>query len=681
MKRQPVKRSLFEITKKLNTLSSEGSNLPRNTSESVKTYNNQVSFEKDFLTNSRICSHDGKKSFLGITNADISGIKHDEVIKNLQYKFYNYILMEEFRCMINTIIDISDGKQSERQRINTYLSELKKFGEPSAYNYALKGDIKSQDYGDRKKHSTFKGNMVVIKCPREPAGSKELIHELVVGVAATNKLRMYVPNFSYVLDAFTCSGTTVNNYTKEVIDFCTSDTESVAYVIYENIDNATPLGKLAASQMSEIDIAKNFLKYLMQMALSLNLAEILYGFAHRDLHTENVLLRKVSEDPFYIPYSHMGEIVYVESPGSIATFIDYGMSHIKVENHNGENIHLGKLDSSGFFENIGISSKDSYTIADLYKIICFFIRKALENDKKILASYVSSLLGGYFYDLSISKDNFFSMNEDDILFLITTQWDSRYHIPREIVNEKEWNITDFIEYLNIFNQEIFKEVLLKKELPIEERVFGFFEECPPPEVTRDELNIHIANIPSVDVFIENPNNEEVKSRIFSNINTVIQNEKLDMSTEINDKNHRGFFNIPENEETAKKEIGIYIESIQNLNSLASVTVKLHNRIQKYSYCLDKFGEGKKKDDINKLFKDLILKATKAYDKNKEYVLRIKDHIRQNYRTLQLFIFGSERDTPLTEKEVEKYNPNIFYDVYTKYRSSIVLFEQISIKIN
>ena len=666
------------LTNVINDLYDQGKSLPIDTEESHRQYDAQVRFEARYLVESRICKANGSNSLLGISNADVSGIRQSDVINNLTNKFYDHNLMEEIRCIINTILDISDGKESERQRINTYLKGMKRFGTPSAYNYALKGDIDTQNYVIRRKHSTFKGNMVVIKCPREPAGSKELIHERVLG-DHLNNLRKLIPNFSYVYDAFTCSGTTVNNYTKEVIDFCTSDNESVAYVMYENIDNAISLADLAESEIDQIEIAKQFFKYLMQISLSLNLAESAYGFAHRDLHTDNVLLRKYAEKTFALAYSHLGKLVYLLTPGSIATFIDYGMSRVRVPSGEVDSsgnplyINLGKLDSSGFFENIGLSYKDSFTISDVYKVVCFFIRKCLQVGKPITALHISSLLGGFFYGVS-------NMSETDIVLLLTGQWDVRYHLPKEVVNANGWNMSDFVAYLNSFYDFLYGEELLLDKVPDGIELFGCFDSCPIPETIREELNIHIAEIPTIDVFVENPNNTEVIDRIYKNMKTVIQNERLEMSNEINSKHHRGFWDIPENAELAFSQIDVYTESIQDLVSVAGISLNLHNRIRKYSYCKDKFGTDKDRNAINKLFSKLISDVEKAYNYNKEYIIRIKESIKQNYIKIQKFIFGVERTSQLTEREVEKYASNPFYDLYTKYRAAITLFDQVGIAL-
>lgn len=681
--------SVAYLTRQLEDEYQRGRKLPRNTPALVKQYNDQVRFEAKYLTSSRICTHNGENSILGISNADISGIKKDVITKKLDNNFYDYNLMEEVRCMINTILDVSDGVESERERINVFFNKMKRFGTNSAYNYALKGDIREKNSLRCKKHETYIGDMFVVKCPREPAGSRELIHERVVG-DHLNKLRQFIPNFSYVYDAFTCSGTTVNNNTKEVIDFCTSDVDPVAYVIYENIKSAIPIGELPKrncnTKHDQVGIAKDFFRYLMQTAISLNLAEQMCGFAHCDLHDENLLLRKVSDKPFSILYSHGGRDVYVISPGSIATFIDYGMSHVRTFDDNGNIVDVGKLDSSGFFENIGVSAKNTNTMADIYKLICFFIRRCIAEGKIETILHVSALLAGYFYSEK-------SLDEHTIISIIYNQFEVRYHVPHHIVLENGWNIVDFIEYLDGFFEQLYGERLLNYETPVDSQgkrypIFGCFDECEfeDPVKIRDEINIHIADVPTLDIFVLNPNNVEVKTRVEKNFKTVIENERLEMAEEINAKHHRGFVVVNPNPDVALEQIPILTESIQDLNVLAGIVFKLYKRIKKYNFCLDKFGdfdtstESKMdRESYNKILKALIDECVKYYNYNIEYVMRIKSSITDNYYIIQKLIFGEIKTQALNEYEVEKFSSNKFYDLYTKYRATIILFENVGIK--
>ena len=55
------------------------------------------------------------------------------------------------------------------------------------------------------------------------------------------------------------------------------------------------------------------------------------GFTHNDLHLENILVRSVPGfEEFYIPYE--GDYVY---GSKIATFIDYGLSHVYITDESG----------------------------------------------------------------------------------------------------------------------------------------------------------------------------------------------------------------------------------------------------------------------------------------------------------------------------------------------------------
>jgi len=654
--------TIISLTNRLNDLFEIGKKLPEYTDKHTEQYDKQIKFEIEHLNNSRICHYDGKNSLLGISHADISGINYEEVHKNLSTKFYDHNLMEEVRCMINTILDITDDTESDRQRINTYLKNMERFGEQSAFNHALRGNIEKQHCLENKTTSKFIGHMVVIKCPREPAGSRELIHEFAIG-ERLNELRKFLPNFAYVYDAFSCSGATVDNDTKEVLDFCTSEKDSVSYVVYENIDNSIPIYKLLEEDISDDEIIKKFYKYLMQIALSLNIAEQKFNFQHRDLHTKNVLIRHYSDKEFVIAYSHNNELCYVKSPGGISTFIDYGMSSGHLKNDKGETVNIGKVDSSGWSENVGISSYDGNVISDIYKLMCFFIRECINYKKINVALHISSILGTFFY----GKQN---METDDIMNIIIKQWHVRYNIPYKIAKEKKYFIDDFIDYLNVFYEHFFEEPLLNDKIPDGFDLFGCFESCPNHDEIRKTLNIHIADIPSLNVFIENPNNETVKKNISDNIKLVIENEFTVLHNEVTDKHHKGFFYINDDEEKADNNIDHYTQSVQDLISIAGINFRLYNKIKMYTYCKNEFINNN--DDFDKL----IDFAREIYNKNNKYITSIKEAIKHNYLVVQKFIFGKEMKQQLTDEEVSMYNENMFYDIYSKYKATLNLLDEI-----
>lgn len=614
----------------------------------VKIFKEQVDYEDKFAGNGRICHPNGKESLMSISVTELSSANTKAIIDNLKYRFYDHNMMEEVRCMINTIIDIqnNDGA-SERARIHHFLDGLQRFGAPSAYNFALKGDIKTEN-NDEKGYHKFTGDMVVIKCPREPINAKELIHELVCGIGGLNNLRKYIPNFSYVYDAFYCGAPVVNDETKEVVNWCMNTDNPVSYVIYENITNPIAFGDLAKDKKQ--GISKDFLMYMGQISLAEYLAELLYNFAHCDLHGDNVLLRGYTEETFYIPYTFCGNIYYIPSPGKIATFIDYGMSHIKLP----DGTDLGKLDASGFFYNIGISPFDTTAIADIHKLLCFVIRESIIQENEELLQCSALLLFGYFYDSDIDMDK--------IMYLINEQFDARYHVDPDTVREKGWNMTDFTMYLNEFSKELYGVTILNESIPDGSKIFGeFFVESPTQEEIKQELNIKIPEIPSLFDLSQNPDNKEVKNAILKNIKVVVQNERNIIQAILNDTHH-SFFVIPNEFSKFEKEIKNYNDSIDNCADVLNGCYKLKEKLKEIRLA----------EQILKIksLSSLVTQAQEKLDEDISYIKRIKPAIQENYTKLQNFIFGAPKPGPLTEKEMDTYGSHKFFNIYDKYAKVI-----------
>ena len=645
--------------------------LPIEKSEYKKIFDIQTKYEDQLLTESRICHPSGNNSLLNISIIDVSGINRDSILYNLKTKFYDYSLMEEIRCLINTIIDIENGDGiSERKRIQHFMETLKRFGSPSAYNFALKGELTTDS--NNKNYHKITGDMFVIKCPREPINAKELIHELVCGTKALNNLRQYIPNFSYVYDAFYCDAPIVNDSTKDVISWCINSENPVSYVVYEAVQNPSAFGDIAKNKKA--GISKKFLMYMGQTTCAEYLAELLYNFAHCDAHSNNVLISEYKHETedysplFYIPYSFNGEVYYVPSPGGIVMFIDYGMSRVVIkEDKNSEDVCLGKLDSSGFFSNIGISPFDAMAIADIHKLLSFILKNSVIEENQELIKCVSGLLCGYFYNNE-------TPSEDEYINLLEIQWEGRYHVQPDLVREKGWNMVDFIVYLNRYCNKYDVNLLNKyEELPKGVKIFGELMEDDITTVKekmieiKEELQIFPSKIPSLFDLSQNPSNLELKDLIIANSKIIIDTETSSIHSIMSDISHP-FFVINSDISKIDESLDVFITSIQDIAEILSNCNKLKEKLLELRIA---------QNIINLLdLSTLISEVDKMLKSNVIYIKRIKNAIYDNYNTLQKFIFGKERTTNLTEDEISEYSENKYFNLYDKYNKVISIIENI-----
>lgn len=633
------------------------------TPQQQKDYDDQVNFEAKALIKSRICHVDGQNSLLGISVSDLSGIHKDKIIEELKVHFNRYELMEEVRCLINTIIDIKDGDtESERARIHAYLYNLRQFGAPSSFNFALRGNIE-HSISD-KLYDKVAGEMVVVKCPRESSSSKELIHELVIGTKVLNVLRKWIPNFSYVYDAFSCSAPVINK-NKENTNWCMNTKNPVEYVIYENIQNAVAIGDLC-NEFNE-DVANHALMYIMQCSLALYLAEKTNNFAHCDCHHENVLLRPYSEKEFYIPYAFEKKLYYVPSPGKIATFIDYGMSRATIYDSKGQvRQNVGKLDASGWFANRGIGKYHSTAIADIYKLLCFLIRYGMSKKNDPLCRALMRIFRGYFFGN-------FEIDVDIISYIIENQYKQRYHVPPDVVADKGWNLRDFIVTLNDFSIKEYGLTLLNSQEPPSEKIFGYLKSTDPDaEEIKEIIGADIPEIPSFFDLVQAPNNSRIKENILRNFETVIHNEDMDV-LKISTSHQSAIIALPASRESIMK---LNIFSTNLIDSFAAVvesTYQLKEKLKNYSVVKSILRSHSEQ------ISEMTMKVAKKFEKNVFYIKKLYPTLVKNYETLQMVIFNRvSKDLPSADEITVAADGDNLYNLYDKTQKVCLAIESLQI---
>lgn len=274
----------------------------------------------------------------------------------LRSQFYNFELIEKLRCYTGLLLQSSPG---QLQSIRRVLSLDKAIGGESVAGTAFSADLEGAN-------GTF-----VIKAPQRESDSLGLLHEYVVGMYGTNRLRRKIPNFSYVFGYFSCIPPMLNQ-NRDVLTWCARpDGNPVNYVIYENITDAVSIFDYVAKCSDQ-----QFLQIFTQIVLALRLAVKEIGFTHYDLHTDNVLIRRIprvgtsnvpEEGSFYIKYETNKGLKFLLT-NRIATIIDYGRSHI---NYRGVNL--------GFYDLIGGGPRPdiAFPMIDLFKLLCGVVISSL----------------------------------------------------------------------------------------------------------------------------------------------------------------------------------------------------------------------------------------------------------------------------------------------------------------
>lgn len=379
--------------------------------------NSQRKIEKEFLSSYQMCPSSIRETDIV---PQLSNLNTDKMKSEISENFYNSQLMESISCIASAFtIYTGDFSLSGIERIREYLTDLNQIGEKSAYGYAISASL----------NGNHNNNFFVLKAPKLLLDADELIHENMVAFGALNGLRNLIPNFAYVYGMITCSPPYIDS-NKKVLGWCNSEKLPVSYSIYENIYPSESF----SSFCKKCDF-NTFMENYLQIVLALREAQIQVGFSHNDLHSSNVLIRKYSDTLIQIPYNTSEGKLFLKSNGTIATIIDYGMSHIELEQDDGRIIHFGNVSEGQNQSSYGVYRDKMNPIIDVYKLLCFCL-----------------------YDMIQGRDNNYKCYEDvkDILYffnkteepytIIEQQRNLFYGINLDEITEN-FNIDEYINFL------------------------------------------------------------------------------------------------------------------------------------------------------------------------------------------------------------------------------------------
>lgn len=282
-------------------------------------------------------------------NNHLKDLDPNRLKKLLTDYYYDIYVMQFAACIANAIFnsdnDIGTNNNFSREYIKRFITHLNQIGNESAFGYALSGNLNNSST------TLSSDNIFIIKSPRNPKDVKVLIHEGFTGLAGTNRLREFIPNFAYVYSIFNCLTPNIEN--KEVKNWCSTD--GYYYVVYESISNAETFGDYIRSDRCT---AQGIINYVTQIALALDFAAQKIGFTHNDLHVGNILLRKLDQ-PKQIKYPYRDRGDYYIVTDAIPTFIDYGMVYMTYKNE-------GFGSSNPFWRD---EINRTFIMADIFKLL------------------------------------------------------------------------------------------------------------------------------------------------------------------------------------------------------------------------------------------------------------------------------------------------------------------------
>lgn len=343
---------------------------------------------------------------------------------------------EELACSLTDKLLLVTSQNTVDVIDKRKVTDIRKIGKESVMGNVYRGKVDGVDGVFLFKLSNFDGK----------TGNDLMIHELVVGLQLNELRAQGIPNFCFTYGSFSCGPPDENKN----ISIC-GEGDPVTYVMYEDFENA-----ITAEEYMKNASPQQVLSMIFQVTMSLSCANNYfsslkgaserYPFTHYDLHAQNVMMRRLPEDVFQIPYSSANSEIFYITADSVATIIDYGSAYI-----DGYGEPLLNIKANGQ------SNIKSLPIHDVFKFIC-----------SIASSYEGKNVR--VWKLLETALRFFT-NENLDQFLERARQD--YFSLPDVDRYKEYSIGDFINHLafsiNSYDSSLVYEVysaLRKKDITL-----------------------------------------------------------------------------------------------------------------------------------------------------------------------------------------------------------------------
>jgi len=388
---------------------------------------------------------------------------------HLQRRFGNYKFMEDMACITRTITSSTTDDMQERSVAADYFNDLKVLGDVESAS----GHIDTVALDDTE-------NILILKSVKIDkngvVAAADLTHEAFVGTYGLNQLRQNVPNFSYILDSFQCNP--VVNVDKEDYNLCLAGDSGMEYIIQEYVNPARPFGKFARTCSVE-----EFLDVFYQVMYALDYAHRQVDFTHYDLHTDNVMVRKL-DATYQIKYETENGEEYIKTD-KLAMIIDYGMSHIK----------YNETDYGYQWEKYGIFGQSSYIMHDVYKLIMFLALETRQrnpevfdvlkqfyrffSDKDELADISTDLKKHNYYalpvigdSLSLTVQDFMSFVRQSVSFPISTTYDDNTPM---LLDDTNYSVDDLVgNPCSDLNDISFRDRVVQKYVEVYKKIETYY---------------------------------------------------------------------------------------------------------------------------------------------------------------------------------------------------------------
>lgn len=244
----------------------------------------------------------------------------------------------------------------------------------------------------------------------KPEYEQQLLHELFVMLLYTNRLRKLIPNFQLAYASLNLQRPKIA--IEECVGICPCNTtQTVDYLLLEKLKGITMTEALKTCTIDD------FLSWMIQLSLAIEMGVIHCGFTHNNLHTDNVIIRRL-DTPTSIRYFHRNQL-YLLKTSSVTVMVNFELAHVK-HRYDGvvspneaarasfvvnQSEHFGPVG----FSHLGIYHNETRPFYDLYKVVMWSLKILQkhnnhgEDDNVFLQARKASKFFGFTYERDLKK--------------------------------------------------------------------------------------------------------------------------------------------------------------------------------------------------------------------------------------------------------------------------------------
>jgi hypothetical protein len=322
----------------------------------AKLYNEEMlNMELDLIENQDpICTKELSK----LISSQAYKLNFELLSTLIQKQFYNVDIMKTMRCVLYSVVK-DEVSYYELMQTTKVLKKEKKS------NFIIFFQ------------NLFNGKNKIFSTKYEGINT---LHESIIGLMAANKVREVLPTFIWTYGITPCNMPLLKS-NHRMVSGCTRPVNYKNKGDYIGMITEYIEGETLGSFIKNKNLTEEYLySIILSILYSSKYAYEMTGLIHWDLHTDNIQMRTLDYDDYYIYLPNEKKYLWVG--GHLATIFDFGLSSMKM---NGKT--YGYFD----FMEFGIHPKVNYSIQnDVLKFIVnlFDISDSMNDEEKTIVDKI-----------------------------------------------------------------------------------------------------------------------------------------------------------------------------------------------------------------------------------------------------------------------------------------------------